>query len=74
MADMTYESATAQIRKATETSLDVYERSAKAYADVHERAGQASNVLWVQHLARVQADLLRDTAGTYAQTARELTR
>ena len=71
---MTYASATEQIRKVTETSLDVYERSVKAYADVHERVGQASNLPWVQTVARVQAGLLRDTAGTYAQTARELIR
>ena len=74
MASVITDTVNDRIRRATETTLDVYERGVRAYADVHERTGQASHVAWVQDLTRLQADVLRETASVYATSARELLR
>ena len=74
MASMFQSSAIEQMRTATASSLDVYELSVRAYADVYERVGRASNVVWVQNLTRVQAEVLRATASTYTRTVRALLR
>ena len=59
-------------RKAGENYLDAYERSVKTMTDFTEKAAQASNVEWVQNIATAQADLARDMAKAYADTARSL--
>src|SRR3954471_812353 len=59
-------------RKAGESYLDVYERSLKAMADFTEKSGETSNVEWLQNVANVQANFLRDMAKAYTDTARNL--
>lgn len=58
--------------RAGQSYLDVYERTLSAMADFQEKVGETSQVDWIQNLANVQANFIRETARAYTQTMREL--
>lgn len=59
-------------QKAGLTSLDLYEKTLKSLADMHQSVGEASQVQWFSQIAAAQANFMREMAETYTAAAREL--
>lgn len=58
-------------QKAGLTSLDLYEKTLKSLADMHQSVGEASQVQWFSQIAAAQANFMREMAETYTAAARE---
>jgi len=58
-------------RKTGLASLDLYEKTLKSIADMHQEIGKASQVQWFSAIAAAQANFTREMAETYTTAARE---
>lgn len=59
-------------RKATHSSLEMYEKTVDQLADAGVKTAQAFNMPAITKIAETNAALSREVAGAYATTVREL--
>ena len=59
-------------KKAGNTYVDIYEKTANSVADYTERVGEQSQIDWVKTVTDAQADFTRQLAGAYTSAARSL--
>ncbi len=52
--------------------LDAYEQSMRTYADFTAKAGESTDVEWISHIAKAQADFTQEVARQAAEAARRL--
>jgi hypothetical protein len=52
--------------------LDAYEQSMRTYADFTTKAGESTDVEWVSHIAKAQADFTREVTHQAAEAARRM--
>src|SRR3954453_4317087 len=52
--------------------LDAYEQSMRTYADFTAKAGENTDVEWVSHIAKAQADFTREVTRQATEAARRM--
>jgi hypothetical protein len=52
--------------------LDAYEQSMRTFADFQQRAADGTNVEWLAHIAKAQADFTREVTKWSTEAARKL--
>jgi hypothetical protein len=52
--------------------LDAYEQSMRTFADIHERAGQGTDLEWIAEVAKAQADFARAVTKYSTEAARRV--
>src|SRR3954451_7371529 len=55
-----------------ESFLDAYEQSMRTYADFTAKAGENTDVEWVSHIAKAQADFTRTVTHEATEAARRM--
>jgi hypothetical protein len=58
-------------KKAGNVYVDMYEKTLKTIADYQEKAGQQSQVDWVQTMASAQADFTRQLTDAFTSASRK---
>jgi hypothetical protein len=52
--------------------LDAYEQSMRTYADFTAKSGENTDVEWISHIAKAQADFTREVTRQATEAARRL--
>ena len=52
--------------------LDAYEQSMRTFADFTAKAGESTDVEWVSHIAKAQADFTREVTKQATEAARRM--
>jgi hypothetical protein len=52
--------------------LDAYEQSMRTFADFTAKSGQSTDVEWISHIAKAQADFTREVTRQATEAARRM--
>jgi len=52
--------------------LDAYEQSMRTFADFTSKAGESSDIEWISHIAKAQADFTREVTRQATEAARRM--
>src|SRR5881227_446453 len=52
--------------------LDAYEQSMRTFADLATKTGQSTDVEWISHVAKAQADFTREVTREATEAARRM--